>query len=296
MVTRQVSANACCSQKNFGQGFTKGPSLSLYVPVTLYLDSSTDLSSIVKENFQSLHTNKSNSQRLMLTGLHTCGSLGSSVLKVFTENPSVSVLNCVSCCYHWMEEEFVDSPFLDAGESNPGPSFPMSSFLKQQKIGLGRTARNLASQSIERLVMEKTLQGKKFYQRALLQVIIRDLTGTTSGSWTGLRKLDQRCKDTYDYVTQAFKKLGISEQKITAEFIKDYCDTYREEEKRLASFFQLRASLAPCIESIVLLDRVCYLLEQDTVEDVKLVRLFDPVISPRCYGIIALKKASPQDH
>ena len=37
---------------------------------------------------------------------------------------------------------------------------------------------------------------------------------------------------------------------------------YKDEEKKLAAFTQLKTALAPCIESAMLLDRVCYLQEQ----------------------------------
>jgi len=37
------------------------------------------------------------------------------------------------------------------------------------------------------------------------------------------------------------------------------CEPYRH---KLAAFFQLKMVLAPCIEAVVTLDRLCYLLEQ----------------------------------
>lgn len=55
---------------------------------------------------------------LMLTGLHTCGALGSNILRLFVNSPSVKVLCNVACCYHLMSEKFVASPFEDKGTSN----------------------------------------------------------------------------------------------------------------------------------------------------------------------------------
>lgn len=109
-----MSTGEVCSEKDWRR--EKRPSLSFYVPVTLYLNSNTDLSGIVSKHFPSAIGSRSMTERLMLTGLHTCGSLGSSILKLFTENPSVHVLSYVSCCYHLMEEEFVDSPFQYDGK------------------------------------------------------------------------------------------------------------------------------------------------------------------------------------
>lgn len=53
--------------------------------------------------------------RLMLTGLHTCGALGSNILRLFVNSANVKVLCNVACCYHLMSEKFVASPFEDKG-------------------------------------------------------------------------------------------------------------------------------------------------------------------------------------
>ena len=82
----------------------------------------------------------------------------------------------------------------------------------------------------------------------------------------------------------------------------------------MLKFFYIKAMLAPCIESLILLDRLVFLQEQvlppfqtnitqfskeermeylDLQEDVEaafLVPLFDPLVSPRCHAIVALKK------
>lgn len=43
---------------------------------------------------------------LGLVGLHTCGNLASSSLRLFVANPRVNLLCNVGCCYHLLEEEF----------------------------------------------------------------------------------------------------------------------------------------------------------------------------------------------
>jgi hypothetical protein len=49
----------------------------------------------------------------MLTGLHTCGLLGTSLQNLFVKSNQTKVLCYVSCCYHLMNEEFVLTPFTD---------------------------------------------------------------------------------------------------------------------------------------------------------------------------------------
>lgn len=59
---------------------------------------------------------------------------------------------------------------------------------------------------------------------------------------------------------------------------------------KIAAFDNLRISLAPVIETLILLDRVDFLREQNEVGDVRIVALFDPVVSPRFAGILATKR------
>ncbi|XP_051062358.1 probable methyltransferase-like protein 25 isoform X2 [Phodopus roborovskii] len=83
-------------------------------------------------------------------------------------------------------------------------------------------------------------------------------------------------------------------QGVSEEIIMDYYEKYKPRMNELEAFNMLKVVLAPCIETLILLDRLCYLKEQEDVAWCALVKLFDPVQSPRCYGVIALKKQSDQ--
>lgn len=74
------------------------------VTAGLPVDSGSTESSAIKEK-----------SRLMLTGLHTCGALGSNILRLFVNSENVKVLCNVACCYHLMSEKFVTSPFEEKG-------------------------------------------------------------------------------------------------------------------------------------------------------------------------------------
>jgi len=54
----------------------------------------------------------------------------------------------------------------------------------------------------------------------------------------------------------------VSSLQLSDEAIEQYESTHREQEHKMRAFFQLKALLAPCIEALVLLDRLLYLLEQ----------------------------------
>ena len=51
----------------------------------------------------------------MLVGLHTCGSLACNILRMFVESETATAVCVVGCCYQWMEEEFLQSPYYGIG-------------------------------------------------------------------------------------------------------------------------------------------------------------------------------------
>nr|XP_054299455.1 probable methyltransferase-like protein 25 isoform X3 [Pongo pygmaeus] len=79
-------------------------------------------------------------------------------------------------------------------------------------------------------------------------------------------------------------------QGLPEKIIMNYYEKYKPRMNELEAFNMLKVVLAPCIETLILLDRLCYLKEQEDIAWSTLVKLFDPVKSPRCYAVIALKK------
>ncbi|CAH1799394.1 unnamed protein product [Owenia fusiformis] len=224
-----------------------------------------------------------------LTGLHTCGNLATSMLKLFVANQSARTVCNVGCCYHHLDEQFVISPFSKDGETHD-PSkagFPMSAFLREQCIRLGRNARMTACQAIDRISAEQKTPQKSLFWRALLQVILSDLTAEKRDDWH-VGKVASKCSDFSEYVIKSCKKLGIDSTKLTPTAIEGYVNKYKDQEAKLNSFFLLKAALGPVIEGYILLDRLLYLMEHK-INVVHLVQLFDPVTSPRCYAIIGIK-------
>ena len=66
--------------------------------------------------------------------------------------------------------------------------------------------------------------------------------------------------------------------------------------RKVATFFMLRLAMAPCVESLILLDRAIFLTELNTTAvrltthkpvQVHLVPIFDPRLSPRNIALIA---------
>ena len=80
-------------------------SSSLFVPVTLYVNSQTEMTGLVSH----LHGTAS-THHLMLTGLHTCGDLSVNILRQFVSTLSVHVVCQVACCYNLLTETFPLTP------------------------------------------------------------------------------------------------------------------------------------------------------------------------------------------
>ncbi|RYR50286.1 hypothetical protein Ahy_A07g036890 isoform C [Arachis hypogaea] len=57
----------------------------------------------------------------------------------------------------------------------------------------------------------------------------------------------------------------------------------------IGPFWSLRASLGPLLETLILLDRLLFLQEQDSTVEAYLLPIFDPMISPRNVAVIAKK-------
>lgn len=236
----------------------------LYKQVTLYVDEEVDLKDLVSTVFEE------KCDQCGLTGLHTCGDLSPTSIRIYNKHAYIKTLCNVGCCYHLLTE------------SN---GFPMSDYLKTKNFTLGRQARMLASQSVDRILSNKQTENKSIFYRAIFQVLIEKHQPHLAGSQTGRLKKD--CNTFLDYVRFAAKRINaafdLSEQQIYDVFLE-----FESREVELNVFYLLRAFLAQVVESVILLDRLLFLLEQG-YSGSYLVQLFNRVLSPRCYGLISVK-------
>ncbi|XP_005109989.1 methyltransferase-like protein 25 [Aplysia californica] len=267
-----------------------GPSSSnkgLYVPVTMYVQPDMNVRNILASTAAHLCRDRPVSDaRLLVAGLHTCGSLAVTSLQLFIQDPGAVGLCSVGCCYHLMEEGFSQDTCGDVDSH-----FPLSQYAKRKQIHLGRNARNVASQAVHRIHASRQLQGGDFFWRALLEVLIHDLELSVPERIVGMRGLVKRSKCFYEYAVAAFKKLGLPSEKLLQGDVEALEHCCAGDQLKMTTFFQLKLALAPVVETLILADRYLYLLEQDCVADAHLVQLFDPVTSPRCCALIARKKS-----
>lgn len=243
----------------------------LYKQVTQFVKADLNVKQLISDTFLT------NTMRLSLTGLHTCGDLSSTSIKIFNSNEYVKTLCNVGCCYHLLTEQFDDQNVTDTG-------FPLSNFLISRKFTLGRNSRMLAAQSLDRIIMKKETFNKIILYRAIVEVLLKKYNYSSTKT---VGKIKKPCNNFLEYVNIALKKLNV-EITITEEEINELYSVYQYKEDELNLFNLFRCLVAPVIESLILLDRLLFLLEQGHDRSY-LVQLFNPVISPRCYGLISLK-------
>ncbi|XP_028305946.1 putative methyltransferase-like protein 25 isoform X1 [Gouania willdenowi] len=250
-------------------------SKALFSPLTSFITAETELREIITEL-----------EDAVMVGLHTCGDLASNTLRMFVAKPELVAVCSVGCCYHLLSEEFL--PEKQAEDLLSSCGFPLSQSLRDQSWFCGRNARMSACLALERVSVGQGIQMESLFYRAVLHVILRDHYSSFK-SEKRVGNVYSKTKSFVDYVRRALRRLELDEAKLSDNDIQRYHDTYRERMDEMHAFNMLKVSLAPCIEGLILLDRLCFLKEQENVSFSALVQLFDPLLSPRCYAVVGLK-------
>ncbi|KAM8974331.1 putative methyltransferase-like protein 25 isoform 2-T2 [Pelodytes ibericus] len=254
--------------------YKKQNEYTVYSPLTLYVTADTELHDIITDFKEAI-----------MVGLHTCGDLAPNTLRIFTTKPEIKAVCSVGCCYHLLTEGFDSSEKERTVESW---GFPLSQYLKENCCCIGRNARMSACLALERVAVGQGLPIESLFYRAVLQVICRDVYDITQ-SEKRVGKIYAKSAGFNDYVRKALRKLGQDDSKLSDKQITDYYEKFRPRRIELEAFNMLKVSLAPCIEALIMLDRLCYLKEQYNLGWSGVMKLFDPVKSPRCYAVISLK-------
>ncbi|NXH58900.1 MET25 protein, partial [Rhabdornis inornatus] len=254
----------------------KSSESNLYFPLTSCITAETELNDIITDL-----------EDCMMVGLHTCGDLAANTLRIFTAKPEIKAVCSVGCCYHLLSEQFENQE--ECHDQIWG--FPMCQYLKDKGWCCGRNARMSACLALERVAVGQMLPTESLFYRAVLQVIIEEIYGVAKSD-RHVGKTFSKSSSFVDYVRRSLKKLELDDSKLPDSCIMDYYEKYKHRMNELEAFNMLKVVLAPCIEVLILLDRLCYLKEQENIAWSGLVKLFDPVKSPRCYAVIALKNSS----
>ncbi|XP_011404464.1 PREDICTED: methyltransferase-like protein 25 [Amphimedon queenslandica] len=258
------------------------PLTDSYTPITHYISGSDSIIDIAGGAIDT-------TRPLGLVGLHTCGDLASVILRQFIKEPLIQCVCIVGCCYHHITER------EDVTDAVPG--FPMSQFLKGHGAFLGRNTRMLSCQSeahFSTVTSGKALESIFF--RAVLQVILQKemkLIQTPQDARELLVGRVKKYNSFTDYVRRALKRLNIREQNQPSnDRLEYYYTLLLPRLTELQRYLQVRAVIAPLIESLVLLDRLLFLQEHQeecNIKEAWLSQLFVPAISPRCIALSAIR-------
>ncbi|XP_076101879.1 methyltransferase-like protein 25B [Mytilus galloprovincialis] len=219
-------------------------------------------------------------KRLLLTGLHACGDLTPTILRVFARCDDIRGVASVGCCY--MKISTKESASEDAG-------YPMSKFVSElPDHQLTYEAREMACHSLDvyrQRLLDNPPNLKLHCYRALLQELVLQkrpdfVFGATKLT---IKKAEQMGFEKYAKI--ALDKLGL-DCEIDSDMLKTLLSKLSNW-KDVVAFYTIRLALAPVVETAILLDRMFYLQEQGISS--YLIPVFDPSLSPRNFALVAYK-------
>jgi len=146
--------------------------LENYKTTAKFITTELNFGALLAENFTQFRPE--DSPNICLTGLHTCGNLAATCLQVFHAQTDCRLLCNVGCCYHLLRERYSQQEFFgnkSLMELQTDCGFPLSQYLRERQVRMGRNARMLAAQSIERTLDTKELPNVTLYYRALLEIL-----------------------------------------------------------------------------------------------------------------------------
>ncbi|XP_034280899.1 methyltransferase-like protein 25B isoform X2 [Pantherophis guttatus] len=215
---------------------------------------------------------------LLLTGLHACGDLSATLLRLFVACPDIVGITSVSCCY--MK--------LSTGE-DAQPGYPLSDWVAGLPgHRLSYKAREGACHAMEDYILRLEHDSpslKTHCYRARLETLIRAIDPTKKR--LAVQAIPKTHKMTFEqYARRGLERVGMSPSGPLEP-------ASPAQQRRVVVFFSLALLLAPLVETLILLDRMIYLQEQGF--PCELVPLFNPALSARNLVLVAAKKVPPSD-
>ena len=265
-----------------------GDCLPIHIPFTVLPD-------VDKEDFVQIlkryDDSSRDTSRCLLTGLHACGDLSATMIRLFIESRSIHSLVSVACCYIKLTTDSDDpgKEFRFKPCASNRICYPMSAYTRRiAHHQLSYRALKLACHGLENLI--STLRNneprlKVQCYRAVLEHMIRKKRPELK------RPAVKTIRNAHllpfsEYAKVAFTRLDFDPPN-DADFDEDEIEAMLKQQNQVITIFTLAFMLGPVIESVILLDRVIYLAENGISSSIKSV--FDPALSPRCFAIIASK-------
>ncbi|XP_047984547.1 methyltransferase-like protein 25B isoform X2 [Leguminivora glycinivorella] len=204
-----------------------------------------------------------------LVGLHPCGDLGPLLIKHFINCKQVKYICVVGCCFMKLTCEGKEC------------GYPLSEYAKGLDSKLSYVSREIACHAIEiyleRLRKDNYDDLKVHAYRAALERILVEHDPKLKHA--PVRNIKHSNTMTFhQYSTLALERLNIP----VVDVARGESDLLQW--RRVVTLYTLRLALAPLVETVVLLDRVLYVLEHGLLCEIHPV--FDPKLSPRNHIIV----------
>ncbi|GMR32338.1 hypothetical protein PMAYCL1PPCAC_02533 [Pristionchus mayeri] len=241
-------------------------------------------------------------QAVCVGGLHACGDLSPSIIRLALSQSTVSACLLFGCCFHKLNggrDKLFRQEWegMEEGKRREN-GFPMSEQMKGERLSYA--ARELACHSKSAYVKqlrEKGVNHGHHGVRAMGELLISRVGG---GRHLGLRGVSMermgRSEDVMKWIDRAMVDHPLLRDTIK-EKLSHGCPSLPPVDSipslissfssTLTTLYNLRLMVAPFVEDLILIDRVAAMRESGMTSTV--VRLFDPVISPRCFALIGLR-------
>jgi hypothetical protein len=256
-----------------------------YRTISSFIYEDTDLDNLIETAFPNENIND-----IMITSLHACGNLSSNVLRNYVSNDKIKLVMLVGCCYNLLFEEFETDYFNGVARVNEKENdfgFPMSNYLRSKEYRIGRNARMLGTQSMERILNGISRPDETLIYRAIFEKLIRERWRVGQEVYVFKLGKIRRVNCLEDYLKKACEKLNISFD-LTSEEIRQLEVDFAFDREKIQFHYYLRLLFAKIIETLINLDRYLYLLESK-IHKVYVVKIFDEFASPRNFSIISIK-------
>ncbi|CAO1318823.1 unnamed protein product [Diamesa hyperborea] len=235
-------------------------------------------------------------ENLAIIGLHGCGDLTVTAMKLFFQKENVKQLIFMPCCYHKMSTNEEDPTKFN--------NFPLSEKLKSKLQNysnfLNRSFLRLAGQQSptkwrEMNVEEHWIHGKNMFERALAEAMLSENET--------LKRVDNTCihegRVKFEDITSKYI-LTNNQNHSTIEWTEEHREKFKKlrqnhpnGEEQSESLFCLQTMIQKLCENLVVIDRINYMQEQakklNLSINIKVKKLSNDKLSPRCLIFIAEK-------
>ncbi|KAH8284561.1 hypothetical protein KR018_004301 [Drosophila ironensis] len=221
--------------------------------------------------------------RFGIVGLHPCGNLGPTLMRMFLGCPQAKFLNFVGCCYQKMTTEATHP-------RDPVQGYPLSRFLSTHpRSQLSYEAREISCHATE-VYHDRLMAGDYEHLRihslraAAERIIVHEFPHLRHCALRNVKHSPGLTFHEYfQRAVQGTRFADLDSRTLSTEQTEEDLANWQ----RIVCFYTLRLMLAPLVESIILYDRCLFLMENDC--EVRIEAIFEPRLSPRNHITRAVK-------